>query len=485
MIDLTTKIHDKFTLEFKVGFNTSSNQKPMETNDFVMNTWIFVPYSLDINRDKYSKENFYRDIKSDVRFITPPYSLHDLASDPTLLPNQALTLECHEISKNPNDTTNLLHAIKMYCAITKSATRDTCQEIIRCGDVKQQLKACRLFLDDIAKVIYNFRKHRDSLTNSKLDPQIEEAFGYGDEFISNVLEKYAYRLRDAIRLNHPIEYKEIEDRLKQSIVNERKYRKEKGYLSVEPNSESSNSRFVYRAGLLKKFAESDLFLHSDTTDDTFIIEQILYSAAAGVAMIFATVASFFFQQRYGNFTFPFLVALVISYMFKDRIKDWLRVLFAKRVSGRVFDTKTVFRIKKQKIGWSKDSFDFISSDKLIPEVLAQRQRDKLFEQVSGKDEKVILFRKKVRIWRSKLAKVSPFPLRGINDNIRFNLTDFVRKMDDPNIPLSGSWEDENYAVVVGEKNYFLYFVFQFVFEGRTEYKRLAVKCNKNGIISIE
>ena len=485
MIDLTTKIHDKFTLEFKVGFNTKAAEHPMKYSDFVLNTWIFVPNSLDINHDKYSKENFYRDIKSDVRFITPPYSLHDLANDPTLLPNQALVIECHEIGNTPDDSANLLHALKMFCAITKSATRDASQEIIRCGDVRRQIEECKVFIEDIIKVIGYFRSQRDSLAGNQLATQIEEAMEYADEFISNVLEKYAYRLRDAIRLTHPAEYKEIEGPLKQMIMNERKYRKEKGYLSVEPNSESSNSRFVYRASLLKKFAESDLFLHSDKTKDTFLIEQILYSAAAGVAMIFATVASFFFQQRYGNFTFPFLVALVISYMFKDRLKDWLRVLFAKRVSGRIFDTKTVFHIKKQKIGWSKDSFDFISSDKLIPEVLAQRQRDKLFEQVSGKDEKVILFRKKVRIWRSKLAKVSPFPLRGINDNIRFNITDFVRKMDDPHIPLSGSWEDENYAVVVGEKNYFLYFVFQFVFEGRTEYKRLAVKCNKNGIISIE
>ena len=484
MIDLTTKIHDKFTLEFKVGFNTSKNQNLLETNDFVMNTWIFVPNSLDINREKYTKDDFYRDLKSDVRFITPPYSLHDLATDPTLLPNQALAIECHETAADDGDTTNLIHALKMFCAIFKSATRNASQDIIRCGDAIRQIDDSRRFIEDITMVLHNFRKQRDELFTVAHDPKLEEAFDYADEFMSNILEQYTYRLRDALRLGHPEEYSQSEDRFRHTLETERAYRKRQGYLSVESNSESSNSRFVYRASLLKKFAESDLFLHSDKTKDTFLIEQILYSAAAGVAMIFATVASFFFQQRYGNFTFPFLVALVVSYMFKDRLKDWLRLLFAKRVSGRIFDTKTVFHIKKKKIGWSKDSFDFISCDKLIPEVLAQRQRDKLFEQVSGKDEKVILFRKKVRIWRSKLAKVSPFPLRGINDNIRFNITEFVRKMDDPHIPLSGSWEDDGYAVIVGEKNYFLYFVFQFVFEGRTEYKRLAVKCNKNGLFPL-
>ena len=37
-------------------------------------------------------------------------------------------------------------------------------------------------------------------------------------------------------------------------------------------------------------------------------------------MIFATGIAFAFQQKYGNFTIPLFVALVISYMLKDRIK---------------------------------------------------------------------------------------------------------------------------------------------------------------------
>ena len=47
MIDLSTKIHDKFTLEFKVGFNTEESVKPMKHSDFVMNlSWIFVLRSI-------------------------------------------------------------------------------------------------------------------------------------------------------------------------------------------------------------------------------------------------------------------------------------------------------------------------------------------------------------------------------------------------------------------------------------------------------
>ena len=268
-------------------------------------------------------------------------------------------------------------------------------------------------------------------------------------------------------------------------MGERSYREAEGYLGVKPNDTNGNSDFVFRASLLKKFAESDLYLNTNKRKNTFLVEQILYSLAAGAAMVVATLSSFFFQQRYGNFTLPFLIALVISYMFKDRLKDWLRLFFARRVSSKVFDTRTDFSIKGRHIGWSKDSMDFIDSDKIQPEVMQLRDRIPLFDEVSGKDEKVILFRKKVEVWRWELAKASPFPLKGINDIMRYNITEFVRKMDNPSFPLAGTWENENYQPIEGRKIYRITFVIQCVFEGKTEYKRMVVHCDKNGIISVE
>ena len=136
MIDLTTKIHDKFTLEFKVGFNTKAAEHPMKYSDFVLNTWIFVPNSLDINAAKYSKDDFYRDLKSGVRLITPSYGLHELANDEMLLPSQALITNFNDSSVSPDDTQDLVHAIKMYCAIAKSAVRDECHAIMQQSDTE-------------------------------------------------------------------------------------------------------------------------------------------------------------------------------------------------------------------------------------------------------------------------------------------------------------------------------------------------------------
>ena len=483
MIDLQTKIHDKFTLEFKVGFIAKKNQNILKVNDFVMNTWIFVPNSLDINKSKYSKENFYRDIKSGVRLITPSYKLHDLANDDTLLPWQLIETNTKVIQKHPENKDSLLHAIKMYCAITKSATRGAYNAIAKDNNPNIRPETID-FLNDLAKVLAKFRQLKDTIGND-LDPKIQQAYTYGDEFLSNIMEQYGYRLREFVRLKHSAEYQQLEPIFKKILIAEKEYKSAQNYLRIHRESDDGNSRFVYHASLLKKFAESDLFLQSNKSHNTFLIEQIFYSVTAGIAMLFATVTSFFFQQKYGNFTFPFLVALVISYMFKDRIKDLLRMIFAKRLSSRIYDTKTVFRINKQKIGWSKDSFDFVENDKVPEEVLKTRQRTQLFDMVSGNDEKIILYRKKVQLHRDQLAKASPFPLNGINDNIRFNITEFLRKMDNPNIPLQASWEDTNYSIIIGKKVYYIHFVIQCSFEGQTEYKHIVLACNRDGIVEVK
>ena len=482
MIDLSTKIHDKFTLEFKVGFKTEVAARPMKYSDFVMNTWIFVPNSLDINATKYSKENFYRDLKSDQRIITPDYALHELANDEQLLPNQSLINDFNDLFIAPDDSVDLVYSLKMYCAIAKSAFRNAAQQATSFDDSRQRVETCQTYLDDTKKVLDRFRKLYNKLKASNITGRISQDFAYADEFLGNIMAIYTYRLRDRLHNSFPADYAKLENSFKDLLMGERAYKSEQGYLNVSADDPNGNEDFVFHASLLKKFAESPLYLSSNKRKNTFLVEQIVYSAAAGIAMIVATLSSFFFQQRYGNFTLPFLIALVISYMFKDRLKDWLRLIFARRVSNNVFDTRTDFSIKGRNIGWSKDSFDFIESDKVLPEVMKIRDRLPLFDEVSGNDEKVLLFRKKVQIWPTELAKVSPFPMRGVNDIMRFNITEFVRKMDNPNIPLSGAWEEGGFSPIVGRKVYRLTFVFQCVFAGQTEYKRVTVKCDKNGII---
>ena len=81
MISISAKKHDNFSIEFKCGFNCKEDRA---RDDFSVNAWIFVPNSLDINPENYGKKQFYRDIKSNIRLITPTYLLKEIADDSSL-----------------------------------------------------------------------------------------------------------------------------------------------------------------------------------------------------------------------------------------------------------------------------------------------------------------------------------------------------------------------------------------------------------------
>ena len=75
MIEVNTRIHDKFSIEFKTSFVA---RRKVKDNDFSAYMWFFIPHNLDINRETYPKSRFYQDIKSYVRVITPKFLLQDI-----------------------------------------------------------------------------------------------------------------------------------------------------------------------------------------------------------------------------------------------------------------------------------------------------------------------------------------------------------------------------------------------------------------------
>ncbi|HJF72186.1 MAG TPA: hypothetical protein K8V05_15660 [Butyricimonas virosa] len=484
MIEIQAKIHDKFSVEFKVGFIT---RKRLAISDFVMNTWIFVPHSLDINPMTYDKTRFYRDIKSNVRLVTPVYLLRDLATTNTL-PFQELEKSFRQLSSTPTRTATAEYEsqIKMFASILKSALRDEYLHIVHNTIEKDCCYLTRDYITNIRNVVLKFRNLRKVINVSTVPANTLEYFHFGDEFISNVIEQHVNKLQDFLSREHPQDYLVLKKTIQELLKDELNYKREKNYATVNTENKTNNREFILRAGMLKKYIESDLYLIARKKRNTFLLEQILFSLAAGMSMVFATIVSFSFQQKYGNFTLPFFIALVISYMLKDRIKELMRFYFAHKLGSKFYDNKVQISNKSQQIGWSKEGFDFISDNKVPREVMELRGRSSLLEAENRRvDEKIILYRKRVQLNRKQLVKISTYPIPGIHDIIRFNISEFIRKMDNPEVPIFGNDKDGNSIRVHGEKTYYLNFVIQCQYEEQLEYKRYRIMFNRLGIKKIE
>ena len=483
MIEEHIKIHDKFSIEFKVGFNARMTQK---VNDFAMNIWMFIPNSLDVNRFTYSKSNFYRDLKSNIRQITPVWKLSEItvgAKSPYALLEKSLT----NFALHPNETNQKDYEfhVKMFQSILKSALRD---EVRRINDtpLSETLYSTEEYSRLVIEISKRFRRLLNILQTSAITDNLREYFLFGDEFMSNVIEFQTFRLMDRVKTKDMQVFEVVRHDLNELIRSEVEYRKRMGYLLVEKNEEKNNHELVNRLSLLKKYIESHLYLNIDKRKDGVLVEQFLFSLAAGISMIFATAIGFSIQQRYGSFTMPLFVALVVSYMLKDRIKEMTRFYFAHKMGTRYYDHKATMHINQTDIGWAKESMDFVSETKLPAEIITTRNSTSIIEANNrANSEKVMLYRMRVQIDSNKLNTNSEFNTRGVNSIIRFNFSEFIRNMDNPEFNLYYPNEIEGFEIIEGEKLYYLNFVIEMKNDNQNEFKRYRIALNRDGIKKIQ
>lgn len=482
MIEENIKIHNRFSLELKLGF-IARKKKPVSA--FAVNTWIFIPNSLDINHKNYDKKDFYRDLKSNIRLITPVYLLQDISEgskSPLLMLENAMKSLASEPTRS--NTAAYEHHIKMFLSILKSALREETNHLIQNQTSEDIGYLVEKFNRNTSNIAKRYRFLRRIINAPTISAELVNYFSFGDEFMSNIIEYHSFKILKSAEVIHNT------GKLRKHILAltdaELEYKKIKNYIIPEKNSPDNNREFVHRLTLLKKYAENVLFVAAHKKRDGIMKEQFYFSLAAGVSMVFATAIAFSFQQKYGNLTMPFFVALVVSYMLKDRIKELGRYYFAHKLGKSYFDLKTQISLNQQNIGWSKEAMDFVEEEKLPEQIRKIRDRSAILEADNrNNNEKIILYRKLVRLDRKSLNGISDYAIQGINDIIRFNVFNMTLKMDNPEVPLFTGDEKNYFAIIKGEKIYYLNLIMQLRHEDATTYKRYRVVFNRNGILNIE
>lgn len=528
MYDIKGDIHDRYTLEFKIGFSRDSKE---EESDFKMDTWVFIPDTLGINQSTYTKESFYRDFRTMVRLITPSFSLDDIAN-PNKLPLSRLEKWCIIIGKPTTPQKQARHEkmyehqIKMFCSIVRSALRDEAFRIYKIDDANACLFAIQTLVNNVSSIVASYRNMQNTTNVDKASSELQSYFRLGDEYLCRNIGTSFFRIIDYLKHKFPSDYKQIASPLFSYLDEDVKYEQSRGYImpTDDPTSRATttehNRDFIHRAGQLKKYVESDLWILAKPRSNTFLLQQFVFMIAAGVSMVFATVVSFSFQQTYGNFTLPLFIALVISYMFKDRTKELLRIWFATKLGSYMYEFKTKLGFSGEYIGWMKYGMDFVHFHKLPKEVLAQRGRISTLETGNmATKENVIIYRQRLSLFGKKLARLSHYPLQGVNTIQRINLREFLRRMDSSHVPayildsapdnsvdasaasiLSSATSSipkapaldnasiqpsTSYHSVQAEKVYYVHFITRIRYQGNTDFKRFRVCMNRRGAVSIE
>ena len=186
MIEIQVKIHDKFSLEFKVGFLTWGDD--LSENTFRMNTRIFVPNSLDINPATYTKPQFYRDVNTNTRLITPIFPLGEIASGEAV-PLRHLRDAFGSLAESPAKAAaaEYEYQIKMFSAIFKSSVRDEVRHILGATVPEDIDYLTESYRTQVHTVMSRYREQRKTVDTASVPPRMLDYFLFGDEFMSNLL----------------------------------------------------------------------------------------------------------------------------------------------------------------------------------------------------------------------------------------------------------------------------------------------------------
>jgi hypothetical protein len=490
MVRIRTRIHDKFSLEFKIWYarpdGAGNSGKPL--GQYRLENWIFVPATLDINALTYSREQFYSDITNYYRTITPVYTLAEMAY------GQLNCVSGNKISYNPeadgplgylsNSVYNLInyptdenvaeyeYQIKMFCAIYKSAVRE--RYALLKGNITPEGVAG--FRDDSFAVLRNFGQLMDCLKEN-VKASLYNFCSFGEEFIINLTQSYAYRLYGKDTRS---------TLLSEWLVELGGYKSSRGFNVLNEEEPMKNANLLYRWSVLKKYVESDLFLSADKRKDGVLQEQVYYSIAAGLSMVFATAVTFTFQQKYGNFTMPLFVALVVSYMLKDRIKELVRSAFSSNRKLKYFDNRTRLSVKDSVIGVCKEGFDIVPQSKVPQDITDIRNRSMIVDVENRiNQESVLFYRNLVEVDHSKLAETSEYSVEGINEILMLNLSSFVKKMDNPENSYQICKADGEMVNVSVKKIYYINFICRISYGDQVLCKRYRIAMNRDGIIDLE
>lgn len=483
------KLHDKYQLEMKFTYPFNRER---EDNAYHVDSYLFFPSSLGLTAASYTKNDFYADMQEYIRFKTPVVLLRSMtAGDDS--PFHKLELAMRRLAENPDARElrdSYTERLKMFCSIMRSALRDEELFLERSVSSLNFRTLIENYLSNVEEILGKFRGLRIIVETPGVSAATLEFFNLVDEFLSITANKYRYKFwnfLNGVAVQPWTE--EVKTHIVRVLRDEIAYRKARQYPSI-PDPDGENEELIYRESSLKKVMASVLFLKTTTRRDGVFLENLVFGIAAGIAMAFATVVTFLSQRLlFSELSILFFLIVVISYIGKDRIKDFLKVYLQARVRRFIYDFKTDIRSGfGKKVGVCKESVSFVNELRVDPRILKVRHRDYMAEMVNGGfGETVILARKHVMLSAKNCRNLfADFKVDGIVDIMRLNVRKFLWKMDNPMRAVFLPDENGGIRMVRGKRVYHINIIIKYGMEGREDsYARYRIVLSRNGIKRIE
>lgn len=429
---------DRLQFELKSEFSTTGGK---ESSTFLQEIYIFIPESLQINRQTYSRDQFYLDEINIIRFKTPSMSFDELLSSklPSIL----------EQAKQGQEIT---HELKMFSNIFRSTVREAVKEV-----VEQPSK--------VRELIVNIRQVRKAFIKLRNDLQVlqGDSLIWVDEFMRLVVENYLTSLLDYLRKKELPNSASTDRDLAQLIV-------EEGLSEETGGNSAKEEEILLRSSHLNKYMYEALSLKNVRVEVQKKHGTWIGMSAAGIAMLVYMSLFVWKANTFGINSVPFVLFVVFFYIVKDRIKEGVKDLYQQHAWRLFPDYSTNIETRQGKrVGVLSESFQFINEAPDDITRFIERERPEF------RPLETIMQYKKV------LTFTSHTPLE-LNTLFRYNLHRFLEKAGDE-VQSRLKLDPETLSITEKKlpKIYYLTVILKNTIKEHSETKKFRIVLNKSGI----
>lgn len=392
--------------------------------------YFFIPESLQVNEQNYTREQFYQDETNLIRFKTPTFTLKELEdlNYPTPLARLKFLEETPESKKLIEDE------IKLFGNVLRSSIRQEMIQLIEsfenpyCDDSRFKGEILQ-FYRQIDHIMENFKTIKEDFKAKEADPSILIHFEYVEKFIKNALNYYAVGLLNTLRREKRWRenFHEEDEKLCECLYRHRiknAPRLKEGF--------DEDEEILYEQGLINKFVLDALLLEINRLSPYKRMKHWIGALSAGIAMLFYLVLTIWQGSVFLINSVPFVILTVILYVLKDRIKDGFKILASRGLFRFVPDyTISIYTPTHDRIiGKLFETFNFLKTDKLPQDIIRARNWESHeFLEFYERPESVIFYKKKVKMYHRGNGEEKR--LYDLNNFFRLNLRNFLSKASNP------------------------------------------------------
>lgn len=455
---------------------------------YSLEAYIYFPAQLGITESRYGVEQFFADVKSHTRFsisyipldklVDPSCEVSPLNRINRYLDEAALASELNE--------QRILYELRTLASLYSAEMKATYRLLRKISSEENpevlEDKA-ESFLTDTQEFLKAFRKLHPRFIDPSVPEQMNTALKWADESISLSTENMLYYLHQYFSDHSLIET------IKTMLEREKQHRAASGYPSfLKEGDPAEIERSLYRKSILKKWAQTVLYMSREETKTRNGIGHLVGGLAAAIAMSFAIVATFFADNLFASYSVPWALIVVVSYILKDRIKEILRGALVRILPRLVSDRseRLIDQATKKRVGKTKSMVRMIRPKDVPAGIKALRASGSNPFKSILPEENVIHFRKDIRINNRKLFREHT-RMEAITEIIRIKLDRFLEEMDTSGKYLR-TWMDGDAKALKGNRVYhvnMLLALSQDRAPGEEELFRYRLVLNRNGIRRIE